>query len=80
MKRKKAYKNIAGQEAMIIDPPQPWRTMGTARWSGTIIRIKLSNPQLSHDLKNGDSVEIVSVEGNIFTVAPFQTEELQSPT
>ena len=49
--RKKSFKNIEGQTATIIDPPQPWRTHGTARWSGTIIRIKMDE-STSHFFDN----------------------------
>ena len=64
---KKEYQDIVGSEAVVSQDVESNHEF-KVKWSGTIMRARLSDDKKDVHLKSGDVVEIISVKGNVLTV------------
>lgn len=71
LKRKKHYpqnfQNIIGRKAIVCESLN-YNNIGQLKWSGTIVKAKISPKSTKKIFEIGEEVEIESVEGNIFYI------------
>lgn len=61
------YQDIVGSEAVVAQDVTSNNAF-KVKWSGTLMRARLSENQQELHLKSGDVVEVISVKGNMLTV------------
>lgn len=64
-----SYNNIAGQEVQIIDADLVKGETGNAKWSGTVVRVKLDDDSPSEVLTVGSIAKVKEIKDNIFIVS-----------
>ncbi len=65
-RNKERYVNIIGQNAQVINAPLTNNSIGSIKWSGTIVRAQLFKGEV--EIPVGDVVTIHEVKENIFIV------------
>lgn len=66
--RGKEYNNITKGRGIVESEKLNKHSLGTIKWSGTVVNAMLDNSSSDEELIQGDEVEIVSTEKNIFYV------------
>lgn len=60
--------DIVGQQAVVYSRTLNKGEIGEAKFSGTIMRAKISENSSNHSFKSGDTVDIIGIEGNVLII------------